>query len=295
MARVAGALRLDDLGLLCFEGQDAAAFLQGYLTTDAEALGAVPAFTAMCNLKGRTVLTGYAWREGHRILLLLHRSLCPLGLAFLRPYLAFSKTRATDLSEVHAFVGAIGLQLGPSALNLDAERQVLLLERAADPTAKAAQGVQSSASLLPASAPSLSAEQWRSAAIERREVWLQAATSAAFLPQMLALDELGAVSFNKGCYLGQEVVARAQHRGDVKRRLTRLSWSGAAVSVGMEIRDGAGRKAGILVATAGADDAADKVRNGTALAVISSNATEPLAVHDGRTTLRTTPGAQGHR
>ena len=58
-----GALALDDLGVLTFDGPDSASFLQGYLTIDMDALGGEPAFTAMCNIKGRAVLTGYAWRD----------------------------------------------------------------------------------------------------------------------------------------------------------------------------------------------------------------------------------------
>ena len=283
MAETAGALRLEDLGLLCFDGLDAAAFLQGYLTTDATALDAMPRFTAMCNIKGRTVLTGYAWREGPRALLLLHRSLCAIALELLRPYLAFSKTRAADLSDAHALFGAVGLELSAPALRLDARRQVLILEPGAE-SAEHAGGLPSSLG----SAPPLSPEQWRSAAIERREVWLQAATSGAFLPQMLALDELGAVSFAKGCYLGQEVVARAQHRGQVKRRLTRLKWSGAAPSVGAELQDGGGRRVGAVVAAAacqarGPGTAAGQELAGSALAVMARDATPPLAAGRGKT------------
>ena len=273
MADAKGALRLHDLGLLRFAGQDSAAFLQGYLTTDANALNEAPTFTAMCNIKGRTVLTGYAWREGPCVMLLLHRTLCAVALDFLRPYLAFSKTRAADLSAAGGIMGAIGLNLGPPALNLDADRQVLL------PKAGESSGDYGSSQLesISKNAPPLSPGGWRRAAIDRREVWLEAATSGAFLPQMLALDELGAVSFTKGCYLGQEVIARAQHRGQVKRRLTRLEWSGAPVAVGAEVQDAEGRTAGAIVA-ATADGHA-----GTALAVVAESAEPPLSAHKGTT------------
>ena len=289
MAKVKGALHLDDLGLLCFDGPDAAPFLQGYLTTDANALGEKPAFTAMCNLKGRTLLTGYAWRDRQRVLLLLHRTLCPVTLAFLRPYLAFSKTKAADLTGDHTLIGAIGLSLGASALSLDAERQVLALERSDAPQAG---GNPSDPPSPLENTPAITAAQWRHAAMQRREVWLEAATSGTFLPQMLALDELGAVSFTKGCYLGQEVVARAQHRGKVKRRLTRLEWSGAPPTVGEEIRDGSGRGLGIVVAAAaakaeaGSTEKASADQVGTALAVIVRGNAPPLSARHGQTRFR---------
>lgn len=286
MAEAAGALPLDDLGLLCFDGLDAAAFLQGYLTTDANALDATPRFTAMCNIKGRTVLTGYAWREGQRALLLLHRSLCSIALELLRPYLAFSKTRAADLSDARALFGAIGMELDAPALRLDARRQVLILERGAESAGDAGRLPSSLGSALP-----LSPDQWRSAAIDRREVWLQAATSGTFLPQMLALDELGAVSFAKGCYLGQEVVARAQHRGAVKRRLRRLDWCGAAPSVGEELQDGEARRVGALVTVAarqahGLGTMAGEGLAGSALAVMARGATPPLSARRGQTSFQ---------
>ena len=281
--RVVGALQLHHLGLLCFKGQDAAGFLQGYLTTDTNALHAAPTFTAMCNIKGRAVLTGYAWRQEQRIMLLLHRTLCAVALDFLRPYLAFSKTQAAAVSD--GVIGAIGLNLGPPALTLDKRRQVLI----AEPGGGSAAGFGRPADLL-TKAPPLPLEEWRQAAVERREVWLEAATSGAFLPQMLALDQLGAVSFTKGCYLGQEVIARAQHKGEVKRCLTSLRWSGAAPSVGDKILDGSGRGLGVTVAVAVSKargrDRASGEQAGTALAVIARGNKPPFSAAQGGTTFR---------
>jgi folate-binding protein YgfZ len=68
----------------------------------------------------------------------------------------------------------------------------------------------------------VSASVWQSACIDAGLVVVTEATAERFLPQMLGLVTLDAVDFDKGCYLGQEVVARAQHRGQVKRQLVRL-------------------------------------------------------------------------
>ena len=282
MADAKGALQLHELGLLCFDGQDAAAFLQGYLTTDANALDAAPAFTAMCNIKGRAVLTGYAWRQQERIMLLLHRTLCAVALDFLRPYLAFSKTQAATVGEGGGVIGAIGLNLGPPALHLDDQRQVLVPD-IGDGSGKGAADFGKPGSLLE-NAPTLPSDSWRQAAIDRREVWLQAVTSGVFLPQMLALDELGAVSFTKGCYLGQEVVARAQHKGKVKRCLTSLSWSGAHPSVGDKICDDSGRGLGVIVAAAGSKASVGASgEQGTALAVVARGNKPPFSAAYGGT------------
>ena len=63
---------------------------------------------------------------------------------------------------------------------------------------------------------------------------MSAAVSEQYLPQMLKLDEQGAVDFDKGCYLGQEIVARAQFRGAVKRTLVPFSWRDARPEIGAE-------------------------------------------------------------
>ena len=266
-----GALSLDDLGVLTFEGPDAASFLQGYLTIDMDALGSAPAFTAMCNIKGRTVLTGYAWRDGERVTLVVHQSLCGLTLGFLSPYLAFSKTQASDASDDCAVIGAMGLNLPPPALNLEAERQLLVLDET---------GFDQAHELLN-KGPSLGASDWRNAALNRREVWLEAATSGSFLPQMLALDELGAVSFTKGCYLGQEVVARAQHRGNVKRRLERFRWKVSEPHIGAEVRRGDGYAGGVVVATA-----PQSANEGAALVVLNRGVVGPFTIKNSPSVLQ---------
>ena len=266
-----GALVLDNLGVLTFDGPDSASFLQGYLTIDMDALGGEPAFTAMCNIKGRVVLTGYAWRNGERVTLVVHQSLCALALAFLQPYLAFSKTQANDATLGHTLIGALGLGLPSPACDLDGGRQLVVLH---DDGGGKAQG-------LLTAGPKLSPSDWRNAAIARREVWLEAATSGSFLPQMLALDELGAVSFTKGCYLGQEIVARAQHRGEVKRQLKALAWTGGEPHLGAELRGANGHAAGVVVATSAASANA-----GAALAVMGRHAIEPFSIKSGASVLR---------
>ncbi len=266
-----GALVLNDLGVLTFDGPDSASFLQGYLTIDLDVLGGEPMFAAMCNIKGRAVLTGYAWRDGERVTLVVHQSLCALTLAFLRPYLAFSRTQANDATLDCTLIGAMGTGLPSPAYDLDGVRQLLVLHE---------DGVGKAQGLL-SGGPQLSASDWRNAAIARREVWLEAATSGSFLPQMLALDELGAVSFTKGCYLGQEVVARAQHRGVVKRQLKALAWAGSEPHLGAELRGANGNAAGVVVATAAAS-----ANEGAALAVMGRHAIEPFSIKSGASVLR---------
>ncbi len=263
----AGLVLLDDCGVLGFDGADAAGFLQGYLTTDTAELGKRPQFTAICNIKGRVLCTGYAWLEDSAVLLVMHRSLCPIVQDFLRPYLAFSKTAASELPST--VIGALraepraGQFDPPRGGQLDDDRHLFVVD-------------EQTAEQILKSEPNLERTTWNEALIERREVWIEAATSGRFLPQMLGLDERGAVSFTKGCYLGQEVVARAQHRGKVKRQLAALSWTGLPPPPGAAIQAN-GREVGTVVATAGTDAA------GQALAVLVRDQTGPFSSTDSDT------------
>ncbi len=79
-----------------------------------------------------------------------------------------------------------------------------------------------SAPLAFAGCPPMAFERWRALAVAAGEPQICAATSEQFVAQMLNLDVLGAIAFDKGCYTGQEVIARAHYRGRVKRRLQRF-------------------------------------------------------------------------
>ncbi len=229
-------IRLEELAALLFTGSDAPGFLQGYLTSDTTQLGSEPQFTALCNIKGRVVCTGYAWLDDDAVVLALHHSLCAVVSDFLRPYLAFSRTKAT--AAPLRVVGYLGPNPPPGELRaasggrIDDDRHLFVLPDSTQET--------------PARTMQAGLRRWLGALIERQEVLLEDKTSARFLPQMLGLVERGAVSFSKGCYLGQEVVARAQHRGAVKRKIRALKWLGEPPVVGDAIGAN-GRELGTVV------------------------------------------------
>ena len=260
---------LGDIGLLRFDGPDATGFLQGYLTSDATELGDDPKFTAMCDIRGRAICTGYAWLDGQAVTLALHRSLCATVQDFLRPYLMFSKTRLSDETPTAFVLGALGdveqavSGFSAPARRLDDARQLFVLPRNAPVE-------------VDATTDDLRRARWDLALIERREVWLTTHTAGKFLPQMIGLDEIGAVSFSKGCYLGQEVVARAQHLGEVKRKLAVLDWLGVSPSPGVEV-EADGRRIGIVVAVAGS-------AGGRALAVLREGFAGPFSSPQSATT-----------
>ncbi|MEZ5597314.1 MAG: hypothetical protein R3E84_13140 [Pseudomonadales bacterium] len=185
-------LQIDDLAVLLFHGPESGRFLQGYLTCDTAELGEHWQLTALCNLQGRVVVSGWARRHDEGVELLVHREMAEATLTFLSPYLRLARARASLRENV-----AITLRM-PTGEDAPLEFSI--------GTASGASSHADDNRLL-------------SLLCLRRVVLIRAATSARFLPQALGLVAAGAVAFDKGCYLGQEVVARAQHRGQVKRHL----------------------------------------------------------------------------
>lgn len=181
-----------DLAVLRFEGVDAARFLQGYLTSNTDLLGPhawQP--TALCNLQGRVISSGWARGGASAIDLLVHASLAATTLGFLAPYQSFSRTKSKLLDDVT--ISAISTAATPIQLDFQINE--------------------------PGHPIPFPRDQFLSILNALRHVVVTAPTSAEFLPQALGLVDAGAIAFDKGCYLGQEVVARAEHRGNVKKNL----------------------------------------------------------------------------
>ena len=226
---------------LRFQGADAAAFLQGYLTADMDALRSDLALPlACCNLKGRVVASGWACGQPHDVRLLATASAAAALADHLRKYLLLSKSKLT------AAAARVRFSPTPSAGAVELP-----------PTGWHA--------TLDAPADEAHAEFAR-ACVASGFVAVAAPVLAAFLPQMVGLTDVGAVSFSKGCYLGQEVVARAQHRGRVKQTLRSYRHAGAPPPVGAAVVAGED-KIGTVVA----------VGRGRALAATRSDASPVTA------------------
>ena len=104
--------------------------------------------------------------------------------------------------------------------------------------------------------PAATADQWAQADVSAGMAWVRDGTVEAFVPQMINFEVLGGVNFKKGCYPGQEVVARSQYRGTLKRR-TQLWRSPVALQPGQEVFHSAdpSQPAGAVVLAAPAADA----------------------------------------
>ncbi|HTL00009.1 MAG TPA: hypothetical protein VL379_18370 [Pseudomonadales bacterium] len=271
---------LNHLATLRLVGSDAATFLQGYLTCDMTALGPAQAqWGAYCNIKGRVVADAtVVLTEGHPTLV-VHGTLRDTVIESLRKYLAFSRSRFAPADAAPILLGLIEpedpalpsepltvlpFRGGCAVAVPGSPRRVMLLLPVADARATWLE--------YEARGETGDANAWDLHDVRAGIAHVTQATSESFLPQMLDYDQLGAVSFTKGCYLGQEIVARTQHRGQPKRHLHRLRWNGTPMPAAGETLLGADdRSVGTLVNAAAID-----ASSGDALAVLSDGVGGPL-------------------
>ena len=228
--------RLDFLTVLRISGRDALAFLQGQLTADVGEVGASASrIAAWCSPKGRVLALFRLFADpagGYRIV--CERWVAATLLARLRMFILRSDVRIDDAGDDLEVAGVAGVLALPDPLAAWAKTAEVDDAAVFDEVAVArvpghhrrflvtgtAARVASitRAQLAADGARQGDAGAWRLADICAGVPRITAKSSDAFLPQMLNLDRLRAVSFEKGCYVGQEIVARAQHLGRVKRR-----------------------------------------------------------------------------
>jgi folate-binding protein YgfZ len=252
-----GIAKLDDYGLLLAAGPDARAFLHAQLTNDIEHLPPGRArYSGWCSAKGRLLASFLVVPVADGFLLQLARDLVPAVLKRLSMFILRSKVKLTDATAEWAQYGAWSAQEGETlavvpeggTLRVGIEPgRFLLLAPAGTPDR---------------SSPGRTAADWAAAEIGAGRPWITGATQDQFVPQMVNYERLGGVDFRKGCYPGQEVVARAQYRGAVKRRMARLR--GAVLHPGQEIfsDDLPGQPSGMVVNASG-DEALAVLQTGT--------------------------------
>ncbi|AOS98476.1 tRNA-modifying protein YgfZ [Microbulbifer aggregans] len=234
---------LSPLGAVSVHGPDSQKFLQGQLTCDLVNLPdghGTPG--AHCNPKGRMISAFNALKKAQNdILLSLPRDLAPIALAALAKYVVFFKTDLKELTDSHHWLGLQGTDVAARAADLLALPELSHLEPgAAHPFKFDGQEAlihvlnrEQVAILVPMeAAPALWKKlsagatpagfwHWQQRLISDGVPQLHTETSGIFIPQMLNLHLLGGVNFKKGCYTGQEVVARLQYLGQAKRRMYR--------------------------------------------------------------------------
>jgi tRNA-modifying protein YgfZ len=256
-----GVAPLPHLGVLRVEGEDAAHFLQGQLTQDFELADSDAArLAAYCNPKGRMLASFVGLRRGDaEVLLVMSRDILEATRKRLSMFVLRAKARLGDASGDYALYGLAG-DVAAAAVP------------GTEPWTRADAGPAGGVRLYPAdgqpralwiapagtpapAGPPLDPARWLWSEVRSGVATITAPIVEAFVPQMLNYESVGGVNFKKGCYPGQEVVARSQFRGTLKRRAF-LAHAGAAMQAGQEVFHESDREqpCGVVAQAAAAPD-----------------------------------------
>lgn len=252
-----GACALPGLGVIRATGADAASFLHGQLSNDVQRLDAARArLGAYCTPQGRMLASFVYARHDAEFWLVCSADVLAPTLKRLSMFVMRAQAKLSDASAELVAVGLggtaaaawIATAAGAAANAVWAKADVAggavvirlpdALDQVQDDAARVARwlwiGPREAAEALRAALPALDAAHWQALEVRAGVAPVVAATSGQFVPQMLNYELVGGVDFKKGCYPGQEVVARSQFRGTLKRR-TYLAHASSDMAVGSEV------------------------------------------------------------
>jgi hypothetical protein len=199
-----GVARLSDWGVIRAAGPDASSFLHSQLTQDIEHLApGCAALAGYCSAKGRLLASFVVWKPAaDEVLLACSADLLAPTLKRLSMFVLRAKCKLSDASAELPLWGLVGAAARDEALQLPAASAGPRALRVGEPPAL----------------PALDPAAWTWLEVMSAVPRIVAATAEQFVPQMVNLELVGGVNFQKGCYPGQEIVARSQYRGTLKRR-----------------------------------------------------------------------------
>lgn len=229
---------LSHIGLLQAYGDDTVAFLQGQLTNDVEQVDSSHSqLAALCNPKGRALASFRLFKREQTLYMTVACDLLEATLKRLRMYVLRSKVTLEDANDALVRFGISGNSaeeeleqaLGgfPTALDDVQVLQDITVIRVPGPFPRfeiygELDGMRRLWTALNVRCAPVGAENWRLLDILAGIPTISSGTKEAFVPQMVNLDAIGGISFQKGCYTGQEVVARMHYLGAPKRRMYRV-------------------------------------------------------------------------
>ena len=235
-----GITPLTHLGVIRAVGADAASFLHGQLSNDFALLDQSHArLAAFCTAKGRMLASFIGFkRSAEEIVLICDRSLLAPTLKRLSMFVMRAQCKLSDASAEFALYGLAGsaaqhylpADTAPWSLKQEADASVLALY----PVAGASRALWFAPAGQQPAGEALSEALWQWSEVQSAVPTLSAPVVDMFVPQMLNYESLGGVNFKKGCYPGQEIVARSQFRGTLKRRAY-LVHADKTLSVGEEV------------------------------------------------------------
>jgi len=257
---------LGHLGVLQFSGEDAGTFLQGQLSCDVAEVGLrSSSYGAYCSPKGRMLANFLLWREETGFHMVLSRDIAPSVHKQLSKFVMRAKVKVSDCSDTIVMAGAAGPKAARALQEVfsDFPKQPNQVSRQAGVgTVIHVKDGRFILALTPSSADVLrqrlanslvpvKASAWRWLDIRNGVPLVSAATQDQLVPQMANFELLGGINFQKGCYTGQEVVARMQHLGKLKRRMFLANVSSEAQAGDPLYSEDLGDQASLAVSAAG--------------------------------------------
>ena len=238
---LSGVAELTHLGVIRVTGEEAVKFLQGQLTQDVSQMSHDQArLAAFCNAKGRMQASFVMFKRSQdEILLLCSQSILATTLKRLTMFVMRAKARLTDASTEFRLYGVVGNAIESiagcarpewSKDDIDAKNWVFLPTAAGQ--ARALCCVP--ADLPPPAGPMMDIQLWHWLGVQSGIAMITQPIFEVFVPQMLNYESVGGVNFKKGCYPGQEIVARSQFRGTLKRRAYLVHTDGEP-AIGQEV------------------------------------------------------------
>ncbi|MFC0348587.1 CAF17-like 4Fe-4S cluster assembly/insertion protein YgfZ [Undibacterium danionis] len=244
---------LQDQSLLQASGDDAASFLHNQLSNDVEHLNYTQArYAAYCTPKGRMLASFLYWKSDGNIILQCSSSLQPALQKRLQMFVMRSKVKLEDVSEQFATIGLGGKTASaflltqftqlPEVINdkISGEAGTIIRVHDAFDTPRYlwilthTKLIDISAQ-IDASLKKVDASIWRLGNIHAGVPQVLEQSKEKFVPQMINFELIGGVNFRKGCYPGQEIVARSQYLGKLKRRMAIARVSADSVDIATEV------------------------------------------------------------
>lgn len=203
--------------ILAFSGEDALTFLQGQVTCDIKQLNQEKSlFGALCNPKGRAISLFYIFKHSHVYYMLVPTDLSEMLLKRLKMFVFRSKVSIENVTDSFVILGNPAQNklseldsFAQISMQSDSNLSIIIYEK------------QSFEELTTDNLNNISdqTQQWYQHLIKAGIPHINKQTTEMFVPQMLNLELLSAISFTKGCYTGQEIIARMHYKGILKRRM----------------------------------------------------------------------------
>ena len=212
---------LSHLSTLSFSGSDAKEFLQGQMTQDINTISDQSyKMTSILNPKGRIIVTGLIKEFKGNIFFIISKDLSEDCVQCLSRYILRSDVK---ISIEKNYIFGLNNENQKQLFKYDENQQQLNISQISMDHSRYILLADDEASLKNKSIESINESEWILSDIKRGLPILSKESSEKYIPQMINLDLLEGISFSKGCYTGQEVVARVQHRGKIKQRMFHIT------------------------------------------------------------------------